>query len=261
VTSQADVVATLRAAGCVFAEDEAAMLLDAAQSPAELDAMVARRASGEPLEQVVGWAELCGVRLVVAPGVFVPRRRTEALAREAVAAARVTARTHRPVAVDLCCGVGAIAAVMAHRLDDVELYAVDVEPVAVRCARRNVGNVATVLEGDLDAPLPRELAGRVDVLVANVPYVPTGEIALLPAEARLHEPQVSLDGGGDGLRVLARVAALASRWLTIGGSVLCETSERQETQAIREMESGGLTARVVVDEDLGATVVIGQYVG
>ncbi len=109
--------------------------------------------------------------------------------------------------------------------------------------------------------MPRELAGRVDVLVANVPYVPTQEIALLPAEARLHEPRVTLDGGGDGLRVLARVARLAPRWLAAGGSVLCETSERQAAQAVRELEAGGLTARVVVDEDLGATVVIGQSAG
>jgi release factor glutamine methyltransferase len=261
VSSRSDVVTTLRAAGCVFAEDEAAVLLDAAQSPAELDAMVSRRASGEPLEQVVGWAELCGLRLVVEPGVFVPRRRTEALAREAVAAGRVAARSHRPVVVDLCCGVGAIAAVVAHALEDVELYAVDLEPAAVRCARRNLGPAAHVLEGDLDAPLPRGLAGTVDVLVANVPYVPTGEIALLPAEARLHEPRVTLDGGEDGLRVLARVAAVAPRWLARGGTVLCETSEVQAEQALRELEANGLSARAVVEEDLGATVVIGVSAG
>ena len=167
----------------------------------------------------------------------------------------------RPVVVDLCCGVGALAAVVADAIDGVELYAVDVEPAAVRCARRNIGEVATVLEGDLDEPLPRELAGRVDVLVANVPYVPTDEIDLLPAEARLHEPRVTLDGGSDGLRVLARVAQLAPRWLAPGGSVLCETSDRQTAQALRELAANGLDGRKVVDEDLGATVLIGTHDG
>jgi release factor glutamine methyltransferase len=255
VSSRAEVVGELRAAGCVFAEDEAAMLLDAATSPAELDEMVAKRVAGLPLEQVVGWAEFCGLRLVVEPGVFVPRRRTEALARQAVTLARVPGR---PVVVDLCCGVGALAAVVADAIDDVELYAVDVEPPAVRCARRNVGEVATVLEGDLDEPLPRQLAGRVDVLVANVPYVPTAEIDLLPAEARLHEPRLTLDGGSDGLRVLARVAELAPRWLTPGGSVLCETSERQAADAMAIFASRGLQPLSVTDDDLGATVVIGR---
>jgi release factor glutamine methyltransferase len=232
------------------------MLLDAARSQAELDAMVAQRVAGLPLEQVVGWAEFCGLRLVVEPGVFVPRRRTEALARVAVSLAR---RVPRPVVVDLCCGVGALAAVVADALDDAELFAVDVEPAAVRCARRNVGQVATVLEGDLDEPLPTGLAGRVDVLVANVPYVPTAEIDLLPAEARLHEPRVTLDGGDDGLRVLARVAELAPRWLAAGGRVLCETSERQAADAAAIFAGWGLAPRTVVDEDLGATVVIGCF--
>ncbi len=231
------------------------MLLDAAGSPAELDAMVAQRVAGLPLEQVVGWAEFCGLRLVVEPGVFVPRRRTEALAREAVALARTVPQ---PIVVDLCCGVGALSAAVAHSVDGVELYAVDVEPAAVRCADRNVGKVATVLEGDLDEPLPAALAGRVDVLVANVPYVPTADIALLPAEARLHEPRVTLDGGEDGLRVLARVAERAPRWLRPGGSVLCETSDRQRSDAMAIFTDQGLSPRAVVDDDLGATVVVGR---
>jgi release factor glutamine methyltransferase len=248
-----DLVATLRAAGCVFAEQEAALLREAADGPGELAAMVARRVSGLPLEQVVGWAEFCGLRLVVEPGVFVPRRRTEALAREAV---RLAGAVASPVAVDLCCGVGAVAAVLADA--GAEVYASDVEPAAVRCARRNLAGRAEVLEGDLAEPLPARLRGRVDVLTANVPYVPTAEIGLLPPEARDHEPQVTLDGGVDGLRVLARVAALAPSWLAPGGSVLCETSERQAADALSLLTDAGLAARTVVDEDLGATVVVGR---
>ena len=97
------IVTRLRAAGCVFAEDEARLLMSAAGTPAELDAMVGQRAAGLPLEQVLGWAEFCGLRITVAPGVFVPRRRTEFLVRQAVAIARPGA-----VIVDLCCGAGAI---------------------------------------------------------------------------------------------------------------------------------------------------------
>ena len=127
------VVATLRAAGCVFAEDEAALLAAAAVSHDELDAMVARRASGVPLEHVLGWAEFCGLRIAVAPGVFVPRRRTECLVRQAVAAA-----PPRPVAVDLCCGTGAVAAALAAALSLAELHAADLDPAAVACARLNL---------------------------------------------------------------------------------------------------------------------------
>lgn len=196
--------ATLRAAGCVFAEDEAGLIAASAADPAEVAAMAARRAAGHPLEHVLGWAEFAGLRITVDPGVFVPRRRTEFLIDRAVALAPDPA-----VVVDLCCGSGALGAALAAALDRVELHAADVEPAAVRCARRNIGDRGRVHEGDLFAPLPGALRGRVDVLLANVPYVPTGDVALLPAEARVHEPLVALDGGGDGLDVLRRVAAEA----------------------------------------------------
>src|SRR5947207_3551405 len=124
------VVAALRAAGCVFAEDEAALLAAAAASEDELDAMVARRASGVPLEHVLGWAEFCGLRIAVDPGVFVPRRRTEFLVRQAVALVPPHA-----VVVDLCCGCGALGAAVAAAVPGVELHATDVDPAAVRCAR------------------------------------------------------------------------------------------------------------------------------
>jgi release factor glutamine methyltransferase len=252
-----DVAATLRAAGCVFADEEAALLVEAATGSAQLGAMVRHRATGRPLEQVLGWAEFCGQRLAVEPGVFVPRRRTEALAGEAVRLAGRVARHRTAVVLDLCCGVGPIAAAVAAAVADLELYATDLDPVAVRCARRNLSARARVFEGDLDEPLPDALYGRVDVLTANVPYVPSDEIALLPAEARDHEPRASLDGGVDGLRLLARVASLAPRWLAPGGSMLCETSERQAEQAVGEIARHGLSPRVHNDEDLGATVVVG----
>ncbi|NEA47762.1 methyltransferase, partial [Streptomyces sp. SID10815] len=125
--ARAEVVTALRAAGCVFAEDEAELILAAARTPRELTALVRRRASGLPLEQVLGWAGFHGLRIAVEPGVFVPRRRTELLVDEAVAQA-----PHARLVVDLCCGSGAVGAALADALGPVELHAADIDPVAVR---------------------------------------------------------------------------------------------------------------------------------
>ncbi|MGW2407474.1 putative protein N(5)-glutamine methyltransferase [Streptomyces sp. NPDC001739] len=266
--SAAEVVARLRAAGCVFAEDEAALLCDTARTPAELAVMVERRALGQPLEHVLGWAEFCGLRIAVDAGVFVPRRRTEFLVEQALGLRRPSAgpesgaRRRPTVVVDLCCGSGAVGAALAAGLERVELYAADVEPAAVRCARRNVGPVGgEVYEGDLFGPLPPGLRGRIDVLVANVPYVPTEEVALLPAEAREYEPLVALDGGEDGLDVLRRVTRAAPQWLAPGGHLLVETSERQASRAVEAFTGAGLRPRIARSEELYATVIVGAWPG
>ncbi|GDY32276.1 methylase [Gandjariella thermophila] len=237
----------------MFAEDEAALLVAAARTAAELDALVERRVAGEPLEHVLGWAEFCGLRIAVDAGVFVPRRRTEFLVRLAVDLAAPGA-----VAVDLCCGSGAVGAALAAALGRVELHAVDVEPAAVACARRNLAPAGgRVYQGDLTEPLPATLRGRVDVLVANVPYVPTEAIGLMPPEARVHEPRAALDGGPDGLDVLRRVAAAAPRWLAPGGHLLIETGERQAPAALAAFAAHDLAPRVAHSDAVGATVVIG----
>jgi release factor glutamine methyltransferase len=253
------IIGALRAAGCVFAEDEAQLLVSSAPTPADLTAMVARRVAGLPIEQVLGWAEFCGLRISLDPGVFVPRRRTEFLARTAITLGWQAPRPGEPVVVlDLCCGSGAVGAAVAAALDSAELHAADVDPAAVRCARRNVAAAGgQVYEGNLYEPLPPGLRGRVGVLTANVPYIPTREIALLPAEARLHEARVALDGGGDGLDVLRRVAAGAMQWLAPGGSLLSEVSERQAQPARQAFAAGGLGTRVTASEDHDATVVVG----
>ncbi|EFL26274.1 protein-(glutamine-N5) methyltransferase, release factor-specific [Streptomyces himastatinicus ATCC 53653] len=248
------VVTRLRTAGCVFAEDEARLIVSAARVPAEIDGMVDRRAAGLPLEHVLGWAEFRGLRISVDAGVFVPRRRTEFLVERAAAVARAGA-----VVVDLCCGSGALGAALVAELGGrAEWYAADIDPAAVRCARRNVEPAGgAVFEGDLYEPLPAALRGRVDVLLANVPYVPTEEVGLLPPEARVHEARVALDGGADGLDVLRRVTAGAPGWLAPGGSLLFETSERQASRALDIVAGDGLVPRVEVCEEREATVVIG----
>jgi release factor glutamine methyltransferase len=250
---EAGIVERLRAAGCVFAEDEARLLVSEARTPSDLAAMVDRRVAGVPLEHVLGWAEFCGLRVAVDPGVFVPRRRTEFLVHRAVALARPGA-----VVLDMCCGSGAVGAALAAVLGRVELHAADVDPAAVACARRNLAVVGgRVYEGDLFAPLPATLRGRVDVLVANAPYVPTDAIGLMPPEARLHEARVALDGGADGLDVQRRVTSAAPQWLAPGGFLVIETSEQQAARTAEAFAQHGLLARVARCDELSATVVIG----
>jgi release factor glutamine methyltransferase len=249
------VVLRLRAAGCVFAEDEARLLVAEAGSAADLDALVSRRVAGEPLEHLLGWVEFSGLRIAVAAGVFVPRRRTEVLVEEAVALARPGA-----LVVDLCCGSGALGVAVATAVDRVDLHAADVDPAAVACARANVAPVGGhAYEGDLFEALPATLRGRVDLLLANVPYVPSDAIALMPPEARLHEARMALDGGADGLDVARRVIAAAPDWLSRGGSLLFETSEDQAPAAVEAVTAVGLRARLVSDDERGATVVLGTW--
>jgi release factor glutamine methyltransferase len=260
-------VGRLRAAGCVFAEDEAELLYAQAADLRELEVMTSRRVAGEPLELVLGWAGFRGLRIAVEPGVFVPRRRTEFLAERAAGLL-----APGDVVVDLCCGAGAVGAALLTQsrgsggAASIELHSADIEPVAVRCARRNLAEhirqgIAHVYEGDLDAPLPPGIAGEVAVLTANVPYVPSGEIPLLPSEAREYEPLSALDGGADGLDMLRRVAAAAPRWLRPGGSVLIEIGERQREAAEVVFRSAGLAPRVEVSDVYDTSVLIGHLDG
>jgi release factor glutamine methyltransferase len=243
----------------VFAEDEARLLIGQASDPGELAAMLERRVGGVPLEQVLGWAEFGGLRIAVQPGVFVPRRRTELLAEQAVAAAHVVASRDRPpVVVELCCGSGAVSAVLLAALAEVELYASDLDPVAVRCARGNLGERVHVVAGDLYDALPPTLAGRVDVLLANAPYVPLAELALMPPEARLHEPPSALTGGCDGLDVLRGVISGAPAWLAPGGTLMVETGATQAGEIAGLMEGTGLRPRTARSAERSATVVIGE---
>jgi release factor glutamine methyltransferase len=285
--SESAIVTKLRSVGCVFAEDEARLLVDAARTPAELTAMVDRRVAGQPLEHILGWVEFCGMRIAVDPDVFVPRQRTELLVRHAISLVTSADRTPshpHTVILDLCCGSGALGVALAAALGRIrsariesgsvdigplELYAADIEPAAVRCAHRNVAVMTSggtefssivrtgeVFEGDLYEPLPSGLRGRVSVLLANAPYVPSEAIGMMPPEARDYEPRGALDGGVDGLDILRRVIAEAPHWLAPGGSVLVETSKRQAPAVVALVAGTALSANVVNSADLGATVVV-----
>lgn len=242
----------LRAAGCVFAEDEAELLRGEATDEEHLEQMVVAREHGLPLEQIVGWADFAGVRVAVGPGVFVPRQRSALLVR--------LAAEHAPahgLVVDLCCGTGAIGVALRARRPDLAVYATDLDPAAVACARRNLPP-DVVHTGDLYDALPDQLRGRVDVLVVNAPYVPTDSIALMPPEAREHEHRIALDGGADGLDVQRRVVAGAAPWLVHDGVLLIETGADQAEQTVALMRDAGLGATVAHEPETGSTAVVGQ---
>ncbi len=212
---QATITDILRVAGCVAAEEEATLLIGVAGGDrARLDELTRRRCTGEPLAWLIGSVRFCGETVLVHPGVYVPRWQSEPMATEAVA--RLPGRGF---AVDLCTGAGAVAAVLARRRPDARVVATEIDALAASCAR---ANGVEVFEGDLAAPLPDDLRGKVDVVTAVVPYVPTGELGLLPRDVVAHEPRRALDGGDDGTDLLVRAATEASGLLRPGGSLLLE---------------------------------------
>ncbi|MCP8999580.1 putative protein N(5)-glutamine methyltransferase [Pseudarthrobacter sp. RMG13] len=265
VESLLGIAERLRSAGCVFAEEEARLLLTAVSDPDEIAAAVEQRVAGYPLEHILGWADFCGLRIELDAGVFVPRRRTGLLVNEAAALLsadpkRVPRESSEPaVVVDLCCGSGAVGAAIAFRIPRLELHAADIDQAAVACARRNIGRVGgEVHQGDLFDALPGPIKGRIRVLAVNAPYVPTGAIESMPHEAREHEALWSLDGGTDGLDFHRRVAAEATEWLRPGGNLIIETSERQAGGTSSILAHAGFAVKTVRSEELDGTVVVGR---
>ena len=239
------VVARLRLAGSVFAEDEAALLREAAgDDPAALDALVDRRAAGEAIEHLVGWVAFDGMRLAVAPGVFVPRQRSR---RIATAAARLAAESaaggRDPVVVELCCGVAPIAAAVARRVPTARVHVADVDAAAVAVAVANLPPTATAHVGPGFAALPSALRGHIDVAAAVAPYVPDGASDLLPHGTLDQEPPSALLGGTDGLDVVRVLLAEASDWLAPGGRLLLELGRGQRAPAAAAARSAGLLVR------------------
>lgn len=246
-------VLRLRAAGCVFAEDEARLLVGSGLRGVELEHLVQRRVMGEPLEHILGWVDFCGLRLAVGPGVFVPRQRSALLVE---CAAEVT--PEGATVLDLCCGCGALGAALACLVGGIALHATDISSDAVGLARENLPAGAQCYEGDLFGALPAALRGTVHTLLCNSPYVPSDQLRTLPPEARLHEPRATLDGGADGLDIHRRVAAEARAWLRPGGHLLFEVSDEQETAGLGLLQEQGFRAWSRDRAEMGATVVIGR---
>jgi len=213
-------------AGFVAAAEEAAELLARAAGDAELlDALVARRLTGEPLAWITGSVTFCGLQVRVDPGVYVPRWQSEPLALRA--AERLPADG---LAIDVCTGAGAIAKTLVARRPGARVVATDVDERAVACARRNGVDAH---RGDLLAPLPRTLEGRADVVVGVVPYVPTPDLPLLQRDTLTFESTLSYDGGEDGTALLRRVVAESARVLRLGGALLLELGGPQ-ADALRD---------------------------
>jgi release factor glutamine methyltransferase len=223
VTALDDLERRLAGAGFIAAADEAEELIEAAAGDrARLERMVARRSTGEPLAWITGWVDFCGLRIGIAPGIYVPRWHTEALAERAAC--------HLPetgVAIDVCCGSGAIPAVLSARRPKARVLATDLDPRAVACARANGVDART---GDLFRGLPDELCGTVDVVTGVVPYVPTDELRLLQRDTLTFERTLAYDGGADGMAIMRRAVAGASRWLQPGGTLLLELGGGQATE-------------------------------
>lgn len=239
----------LAEAGCIAASEEAGELIHAADGdPEVLDALVSRRTDGEPVAWLTGAATFCGIRLFVAPGVYVPRRQTEPLARRAASLLPPAG-----IGVDLCTGIGAIAAVLAAAVPTARVLATELDTVAAHCALRNG---VEVFEGSLDDPLPREFEHRVDVMTAVVPYVPSGSLRLLPRDVQAFEPRLALDGGFDGTDALAEVARRSARWMRPGGWLLLELGGDQAEpmgRLLHELGFKGLD--VMADEDGGPRAI------
>jgi release factor glutamine methyltransferase len=233
----------LSRAGFIAAREEAEELTSAAAGDlARLEAMLERRLTGEPLAWITGSVMFCGLSIRVAPGVYVPRLHTELITLRAL-----ERLPERGTAVDLCTGCGAVAAVLRARRPRARILAADIDAHAVACARSNGVDAYC---GDLFAALPRGLEGRVDVIIAVTPYVPTAALATLQRDTFTFETALAYDGGPDGTDVLGRVINGSTQLLRHGGSLVLELGGDQGDRVADQLDAHGYTdCRSIVDED------------
>jgi len=230
VASEIDVVRRLSAAGCVAPEAEAKELLGAAGDARTLEEWLRRREAGEPLAWITGTTVFLGRRIRIDAGVYVPRPQTEELARRAS-----DLLPRRGAAADLCAGAGAIAVSMATERPSAAIVAADIDVLAVACAR---ANGLIVVRCDVGAAFR---TGSFDVVACVPPYVPTGELRLLPSDVQRFEPRLALDGGADGLDVARRLVADAARLLRSGGSLLLEIGGGQAETMRADLDAAGFS--------------------
>jgi release factor glutamine methyltransferase len=216
--------------------------------------LIADRARRVPLQHLTGTAPFGPLMLHVGPGVFIPRPETEALLEWALKTVAEQPLPVRPLMVDLCTGTGALAISLASRWPDATVLAVEDSASALSYARQNAqifakGTGLEFVEADVTgADLLPELDGRVDLVVANPPYIP--DSAVLEPEVAEHDPHHALFGGPDGMTVIRAIAALAARWLRPGGRVAVEHDDTTSTQTVELFCATGLFADVVPRFDL-----------
>jgi release factor glutamine methyltransferase len=240
---RAALVDHLTSAGFIAAAEEADELIEAADGDeGRLARDLARRLTGEPLAWIVGHVEFAGVRVLLERGVYVPRWQTEALARRAL-----ELLPSDGCALDICCGSGAIAKVLACARPHARIVGTDIDKTSVDCARLN--GVEAYL-GDLFAPVPAGLEGKVDLVAGVVPYVPTGALSNLQRDTFRFESSQSYDGGRDGVSVLRRMLDGGTRFLRKGGSILLELGADQAGHLAADIDRlGYLDTQLLVDEE------------
>lgn len=256
--------AELAAAGCVSAAGEAELAIrrltaadplkpDGILSDLDLEAVRAyidRRRGGDPPHYILGGCEFMGRWIRLDEAAYIPRPWTETMVLRGVANLK---RVRKPrVAVDIGTGSGAIACAVADAVSDCHVWALDVDPGALQWAQINAAAMAnvTVAMSDLFDALPAQLAGRVDLVIGSLPYVPSAELAALPRDYREHEPRQALDGGPNGLEVDLRALQDAHRWLRPGGRLLFELGHGQGNPlAVEARRLGYREVRAHLDEE------------
>lgn len=216
---------------------------------AALRESVKRRAAGEPLQYVTGEVAFRHIIVKVRPGVLIPRPETEVLVDEALSFLR---GLEAPNVVDLCTGSGCIGLSIAQEHPGARVLATDISPLAVEVAGDNAERLGltarmTVAAGDLFGGVDEALRGRCDAIVSNPPYIPTAELAELPAEVVGHEPGLALDGGPDGLGVFRRILGESRTWLRPGGLIAVELHESRVKTAAQEAIEWYEGVKVVTD--------------
>ncbi len=228
-------------------------------TPQQLDRfhrLVARRAQRVPLQHLTGLASMGEVDLEVGPGVFVPRPETELIFAWALARLEVAGHEHAPIVVDLCTGSGALALAIANARPDTQVHAVEIDPTARRWAQRNADRQAaqgdtpvTVHAGDVtESGVLAELNGRVDVVVANPPYIPAD--TRLDPEVAEHDPHLALFGGPDGLSVIVPMVDTIARLLRPAGFAAVEHDDSHGPQVAALFERQGDFTEIVEHPDL-----------
>jgi release factor glutamine methyltransferase len=217
--------------------DHAWMLGDPAVSLEVADRFsryVDRRRDGEPVQYIEGSTQFGPIELKVDDRALIPRPETEMLWELAMG---LIGDVASPIIVDLCTGSGNLALALKHSTPGAEVVAIDAMADAIALATANgvdLGLDVAFVQGDLFGALDSALRGRIDLIVSNPPYVSDREFAELPIEITQYEPSTALVAGSDGLEILRRIAAEATRWLRPGGQIACEIGETQG-DAVRDL--------------------------